>query len=172
MEQLSTWLDDAVREGRAALNSLRTSNVDAKDLVEELRRALESPAKPASMNVSLAVNGNCREVHPLVLDELLRVGGEAIRNAFNHSAATRLEIALEYEHHFTMRITDNGVGMDPGVSQHGKPGHFGLPGMRERAASIGAYLTVHSSSAGTSIAMIVPGRIAFRHANAGIPPRR
>jgi signal transduction histidine kinase len=90
-----------------------------------------------------------------------RVGFEAIRNAFAHSAGTRLEIALEYAHDLILRIADNGVGIEPVVSQSGKSGRFGLPGMRERARSIGATLTIDTSTTGTSVRLVVPrGRAA------------
>lgn len=90
MEQLSEWLEAAVREGRAALNSLRTSSVEAHDLADALRAAANSALKPASMSVSFSVEGEGRELHPIVRDELYRIGDEAMRNAIRHSRGTRI----------------------------------------------------------------------------------
>jgi signal transduction histidine kinase len=74
-----------------------------------------------------------------------------------------LEVGLSYAHDLTVRIADNGVGIDPEIVDEGKEGHFGLQGLRERAARIGAKLTlVSSDGSGTDIVLTVPGRVAFR----------
>jgi signal transduction histidine kinase len=59
-------------------------------------------------------------------------------------------------------VSDDGVGIDPGVTRHGRDGHFGLQGMRERASRVGAKLTLVSSASGTEVTLVVPGSIAFR----------
>ena len=77
-------------------------------------------------------------------------------------AADRVKISLEYGHDLTLRISDNGGGIDAAMIETGKQGHFGLPGMRERAERIGARLTLTSElGTGTVVAVIVPGRLAF-----------
>jgi signal transduction histidine kinase len=74
-----------------------------------------------------------------------------------------LEIELRYARDLTLRVEDNGTGFDPAIVDRGKDGHFGLQGMRERAARIGGKLTLGSSpSSGTEIKLIVPGGIIFR----------
>jgi signal transduction histidine kinase/ligand-binding sensor domain-containing protein len=162
MRQLSEWLAQAVSEGRAALNSLRTSTVEVNDLADAFRRAASSGLKPEALTVSVEVRGGARDLHPIVRDEIYRIGYEAIRNAFAHSRGTRLEIRLDYASDLTLVIADNGIGIDPIVSDKGKEGRFGLSGMRERAAAVGGVLTVTSSGAGTTIALVVPGRAVFR----------
>jgi signal transduction histidine kinase len=108
-------------------------------------------------------------MHPIVRDEIYRIGYEAIRNACIHSKGSRLEVQLKYGHDLTLRVSDNGLGIDPAVAGDGKEGHFGLTGIRERAARIGAKLTlVSSASSGTEIILIVPGSIIFRKANTSI----
>ena len=52
-----------------------------------------------------------------------------------------MEVSLEYAHDLTFRIGDNGVGIDAEVAEHGKTGHFGLRGMRERAERITSKFT-------------------------------
>lgn len=165
MEQLSNWLGQATQEGRAALNSLRTSTTERNDLAEAFKRATENGFVPASMAVTFSVLGTSREMHPIVRDEIYRMGYEAIRNACTHSKASRLEVELRYAQDLALRVSDNGVGIDPDVADRGKHGHFGLQGMRERAARIGGKLTlVSSASSGTEITVVVPGRIVFRKA--------
>jgi signal transduction histidine kinase len=103
-------------------------------------------------------------LHPVVRDEVYRIGYEAIRNSCAHSGADRSEVLLEYARDLTLRISDNGVGIDSEVVEKGKEGHFGLLGMKERAGRIGGKFTIHSSPhSGTTITLVVPGRTAFSH---------
>jgi ligand-binding sensor domain-containing protein len=167
VERLSEWLGQAMLEVRTALNSLRTSTTQMNDLAESLRRASEDSVVKGLMKVTLSVTGTAREMHPIVRDEIYRIGYEAIRNADVHSGASQLEVELAYFRDLTMRIRDNGIGIDRLVVEQGREGHFGLRGMRERAARIGAKLTlVSSASSGTEITLMVPGGIVFRKSNA------
>jgi signal transduction histidine kinase len=163
MEQLSVWLAQAMHEGRAALNSLRTTTTQTNDLAEDLRRVTEDGLIPSSMAVTFSVVGDAKEMHPIVRDEIYRIGYEAIRNACMHSGASQLDVELRYARELTLRVDDNGTGIDPAIVDRGKDGHFGLQGMRERAARIGGKLTLGSSSrSGTEIRLTVPGGIIFR----------
>jgi len=170
MEQLSVWLGRATQEGRAALNSLRTTTTQTNDLAEALRRMTEDGLVPSSMAVTFSIVGDAREMHPIVRDEVYRIGYEAVRNACTHSGASRLEVELRYAHDLTLRVSDNGMGIDPAIVDRGKDRHFGLQGMRERAARIGGNLALVSSlGSGTEIKLRVPGDIIFRKM---IPARR
>jgi signal transduction histidine kinase len=163
MEQLSLWLARAMQEGRAALNSLRTATAQTNDLAEALRRVTEDGVVPSSMAVAFSVVGDAREMHPIVRDEVYRIGYEAMHNACMHSGASRLEVELRYGDDLALRVSDNGTGIDPAIVDGGKDGHFGLQGMRERAGRIGGKLMLRSSSSsGTEIKLIVPGGIIFR----------
>lgn len=163
MQQLSEWLDQAVQEGRAALNSLRTSTTQRNDLAEAFKRAVKECRMERPIEACFSVSGYAKEMHPVVRDEIYRVGYEAIRNACTHSKGSRLEVELKYGHDLAVHVRDNGVGIDRTVAEQGKNGHFGLQGMRERAARIGGKLTVATSAdSGTQITVVVPGGIVFR----------
>jgi signal transduction histidine kinase len=109
------------------------------------------------------VAGEVSEMHPIVRDEVYRIGYEAIRNACVHSQATHLQVGLTYGEDLVLRVRDNGVGIDPDVVGKGKEGHFGLQGMRERASRIMAKLAVETSTvSGTEIKLVVPGSIIYR----------
>ena len=167
MEELSVWLGRAAREGRETVKTLRTSTTQRNDLAQAFQRAIEDCQRSGSMHTSLSVIGDPKEMHPIVRDEVYRIGYEAIRNACSHSRGSRLEVGLSYAQDLTVRVADNGVGIDPAIIDEGKEGHFGLPGLRERAARIGAKLTlVSSDSSGTDIVLTVPGRVVFRKAAA------
>jgi signal transduction histidine kinase/ligand-binding sensor domain-containing protein len=166
MEQLAEWLAQANEEGRAAVNSLRTSTTESNDLADAFRRALDECRAHADMKVSLSLVGDTRGLHPVLRDEIYRIGYEAIRNACQHSMGRVVDVLLEYAHDLTVRVRDDGVGIDPTVLETGKDGHFGLRGMRERATHIGGRLAIESAPrSGTAVTLIVPGRVAFTTAS-------
>jgi signal transduction histidine kinase len=169
MEQLVDWLARATQEGRAALTSLRADTPGGYDLLEALKRAAHTEAASSSLAVTVVTSGEPREVHPIVSDEVCRIAREAIRNICMHSSANKMTLELEYEQRLVLRVTDDGIGMDTAVLEHGRPGHFGLLGMRERAARIGGKLTITSApGAGTVVTLVVPGGLAFRSEQPGI----
>jgi signal transduction histidine kinase len=171
LEKLSAWLGQATEEGRAALDSLRTSTTETNDLAEAFRRATEDCRGQGSTEVAFSVVGDAKDMHPIIRDEIYRIGYEAIRNACVHSGASRLEVELRYAQDLVVRVSDDGRGIDPAVAENGKPGHFGLQGMRERAARIGARLSlVSSANSGTQVTLVVPGSVVYR--GAGTAPSK
>jgi len=166
MEQVSIWMDQATEEGRAALNSLRSSVTEKNDLAEAFLRAIDECRIQSRAQISFSVNGDPREMHPVVRDEIYRIGYEAIRNAAVHSGGNRLEVTIVYAHDLTLRVSDNGIGIDSKIVETGKQSHFGLSGMRERAERVGGkFSLVSSPGSGTVITLVVPGPIVFRNAN-------
>jgi signal transduction histidine kinase/streptogramin lyase len=162
IEQLSAWQGQAMQEGRAVLHSLRISAHESDNLPESFRQAAKDCLTLQSMEVLISVKGGNRDMHPIVRDEVYRIGREAIRNACLHSGGSRLEVALDYTRDFVLRVVDNGQGIDPIVADLGKAGHFGLKGMRERANRIGAKLNLFSSpESGTDVNLTVPGHVIF-----------
>jgi signal transduction histidine kinase/ligand-binding sensor domain-containing protein len=161
--RISAGLARAREEARACLQSLRASTTQVNDLAEALLHAGEECAVEYLIKLNLRVEGAPKDMHPIVRDEILRIGAEAIRNACTHSAGTKVEIELAYAHALELRVRDDGRGIGADTVAEGKPGHFGLAGMQERAATIGGKLTVRSSTiTGTEVELTVPGRIAFR----------
>jgi signal transduction histidine kinase len=109
------------------------------------------------------VEGDPRPLHPLLRDEVYRIGRESILNAFRHSEASHIEAELRYlPHQLQLFVRDDGTGIDENILQFGGEKHWGLTGMRERAERIGAKLHAMSrESAGTEIQLDVPAHLAF-----------
>ena len=117
--------------------------------------------------VKFLVTGGPRDLHPIPRDEIYRIGYEAIRNACEHSSASELEVSLSFAQDLSLRVKDNGAGIEPAVVAEGREGHFGLRGMRERAQRIGSKFTLNSTrNSGTDITLVVPGNVIYRTPNA------
>ena len=162
LDRLSDWLARASAEGRAALEALRTSSIEANDLTGALRRVAEDCLAGQAARLVVETSGLPRELHPIARDEVYRIGYEAIHNACMHSGATELRVEIAYARKFRLVIRDNGRGIESGILHRGRPGHFGLAGMRERAAGTGGQLSISSSSRGTSVSLVIPGPTIYK----------
>jgi signal transduction histidine kinase len=97
-------------------------------------------------------------------DQIFRIAGEALRNAFRHAHAKHIEVELRYDpHYLRLRVRDDGKGVDPSVLRQGdRERHFGIRGMRERAAVIGGKLTLWSApNSGTEVDLNVRASRAY-----------
>ena len=158
---------EAVTEGRDAVQGLRDSTIQGNDLAlaistlgEELATDSSNP-RPA---FRVAVEGETRNLHPILRDETYKIAAEVLRNAFRHAQARQVEVEIRYDNEqFRLRVRDDGKGIDPAVlAAQGSEGHYGLPGMRERAKLMGAKLTVWSEvDAGTEVELRIPASIAY-----------
>jgi signal transduction histidine kinase len=163
-----------IDEGRNAVRGLRAPSTGPHNLQEALARIPLEMEKPSETDFRIIVEGRPRSLHPVLRDEIYRIGREALVNAFRHSHAKSVEVELEYgANQLRLLIRDNGCGIDPQVLRSGREGHWGLPGMRERAEKVGGRLNVWSSStAGTEVELSVPSHIAFEHQPANGPLKR
>jgi ligand-binding sensor domain-containing protein/signal transduction histidine kinase len=154
-------LDFALAESRAALKGLRGSTMLENDLAEQLS-AVACDANNREIAFELVITGESRDIHPMIRNEVFRIGSEAIGNAFKHSDATSIRVELAYANAFRISVRDDGKGIPPEVLDCGRDGHFGLECMRERAGRIRAKLAVYSRvGQGTEVNLIVPANIAF-----------
>ena len=152
MARLAEWLARAAQEGRIALAALRESDFQERDLGKDLRHEAERSAETTGMTIECRTLGKPRHLSKLALDEMYWIAREAVRNACKHANATRLSITIKQGAVLTIEISDNGQGMPPRVMHEGVPGHFGIRGMRERAARIGATFQLRSSpESGTQV---------------------
>ncbi|HUB28525.1 MAG TPA: two-component regulator propeller domain-containing protein [Terracidiphilus sp.] len=161
--------EEAIQEGRSAIRDLRPEPAAQRSL-PELLNAISRELATAhgrdgnAPSYGVVIEGKQQDLSPILQDELYRISREVIRNAFAHAAASNIEVEIRYgQDKLRLRFRDDGKGIDPKILQAGgQSGHFGIPGMRERAQRIGARLDFWSEmGAGTEVELTVPGSMAY-----------
>jgi signal transduction histidine kinase len=156
----------ALIEGRDAVQQLRSTVVtdDLASAIGSLGQAQATNGSSCNPTFHIEVEGTPRDLLPITRDEVYRIAGEALRNAFRHARARRIEVDIRYDRRqLRLQIRDDGQGIDPQLLRtDGLSGHFGLRGMRERAQSLGGELTIWSEvNSGTEIDLTVPSSGAY-----------
>jgi signal transduction histidine kinase len=166
-------MGQVINDGRNAVQGLRLSGLDSDDLEQAFARIPKELAVEKPVDFRVVVEGRARPLHPVIRDEVYRIGREALSNAFRHSQASTIEVELEYAgNQLRLLVRDNGCGIDEHVLRSGRDGHWGLSGMRGRAARIGSTLKLWSRVAGgTEVELSVPGHVAFRSHSPDREPR-
>jgi ligand-binding sensor domain-containing protein len=170
MEEALERADQVLLEGRERVRGLRDDGESVNDLAGELARYGKERAEYHTALFTLALSGTPQPILCEVQNEMYRIGREALANAFAHAEASRIEVELTYaSSSVSLRVRDDGKGIDPKVLSCGRPGHWGLPGMRERAQKIGARLHLWSrAGAGTEVDLKVPARLAYPRQPRGV----
>jgi signal transduction histidine kinase/ligand-binding sensor domain-containing protein len=158
---------EAITEGRNAVQGLRSSAFETNNLVsgiiaiaQELTNTASTADTPA---IDVEVEGDPRNLNPIVHDEAYRIAGEALRNAFRHANARLITVEIRYDkRQFRLCVRDDGKGIDERTLRRQADGHFGLHGMRERAEDVGGRLEVRSRlDSGTEVELNIAGAIAY-----------
>lgn len=160
--------DQAIGQGRDAVQDLRSLALGEGDfaagldnLGSELAARMSSPQKP---QYRVAVEGRARELTGVVREEAHRIAREAVCNAYQHARANHIDVTVVFgDADLAISVRDDGIGMDPEILARGqRAGHWGLLGMRERSATVGARLDVQSeANAGTQVMLRIPARVAY-----------
>ncbi|HJT26358.1 MAG TPA: two-component regulator propeller domain-containing protein [Pyrinomonadaceae bacterium] len=147
---------NSMTEARRYVWDLRSQELQKKDLPAALRDTTKRLTAESKIEAVVEVAGPSRPLPPDVETNLLRIGQEAINNAVKHARANRIDVALNFDtRNVRLSIRDDGQGFDPG--EQIADGHFGLIGMRERAAQVGGVLSIESANErGTEIVVEVP----------------
>ena len=163
LKRVLQLMGQVTEEGRTALRGLRTTQSDNLSLENAFSRMRQELGVSEKIGYRVVAQSASRPLHPLIRDEVYRIGREALVNAFRHSSASTVEVEVDYaSNYLRVMVRDDGRGIDPVVLQTGREGHWGLVGMRERSESIGGKLKLRSRvGAGTEIELVVPSAIAF-----------
>jgi PAS domain S-box-containing protein len=158
LNRVSTLVDGAVKEVRRVLVELRPPLLREQGLGAALDNEIRSGASQGlATQVLLHMDARIQATRwPEEVEyAVFMVAREALTNALKHAQARRVHLGLvTHGQDIELRIDDDGVGIAEG-SRQGVPGHLGLVGMRERAASIGGLFTVERRlSGGTTVRLV------------------
>jgi len=146
---------EGLEEARRSIWELRVNN-SQDSLPTRLGKVAQRDTFSA-IHPRLHVGGAYRVVDPKVERELLRIAQEALMNVLHHARSAETSVELHYSSDMLMlTIEDKGVGFRVNEAPS-KTGHYGLLGMKERAATIDGTLEVASEPGrGTKVTLRVP----------------
>lgn len=152
----------ALTRGRGALTTLRATALTRQDIYQALTLAAAPFSEERRRAVQYNIHGTEVPLRAGVGEEIVQIGREALRNALQHTNGA-VHVAIHYApRRFCLAVDDEGQGMSSTIIESGVPGHFGLKGMRERAAKIASTLTIESMArGGTRVQLRVPARMAY-----------
>ena len=168
----------AIVEGRDAVEGLRSSTLVSADLapaIGTLGEELRISQNGRGADFLLQVEGTPRDLAAHLPDEVYRIAGEALRNAFRHAGARRIELEIRYDQcEFRVRVRDDGSGIGAKVpAGRVLPGHYGLAGMEERAKLVGGKLVISSEpDSGTEVELTIPSLLAYANSSEAVQPMR
>jgi signal transduction histidine kinase len=157
LRELASAARGAYTDVREAIVGLRTLPGPDRALAEVIAEYLERWKEQTGMSTQLIIDNDLRLL-PGVELQVVRILQEALANVRKHAKATKVAVLLQqHEDRLIMSVEDDGVGFVSGAKGRGEFPRFGLTTMRERAESVGATLSVHSTpGVGTSIRFELP----------------
>lgn len=158
--------DKVMVDGRNHISRLRADDLGSLPLREAIMRLHHDISAEFASPPACVVHEKYEELalNRVIKAELYWIAREALLNTCRHGQASEVAFLLEYERRaFRLSCRDNGCGMSDGMlAAGGRPGHFGLTGMQERARKVGAALQCTSfEGKGTCVEVAVPERLAY-----------
>jgi len=156
IDQTRTYVREGLAEARRSIWNLRA--ITAQNSLPTRLTRLADQSNQKNLSVRLNITGTYRPLAQPFEDEVFRIAQESLANAARHANATQVSISLRYDATLlVLSISDNGAGFDATENAPASSGHFGIQGMRERAAQIHAQLTIESSPGnGTIVTLAAP----------------
>jgi signal transduction histidine kinase len=164
LESALAAADDVIDDARNRVRDLRGEGESAGDLPAIVEMLVAAAPFAPPIPVRIVVEGKPLPLHPLIVAETTRIAREALFNVARHAHASSAEVAIGFEErHLALRVRDDGVGISNDVLARGhKHGHFGMPGMRERAEKIGGTITISSiPRGGSEVTLVLPASLAY-----------
>jgi ligand-binding sensor domain-containing protein/signal transduction histidine kinase len=147
LDTTRAYVREGIADARQSIWALRSHDSDENTLPVRMRRLVEQ-AGAGGLESRFNIYGAYRPFPPGTESEILRIAQEAVQNAKKHAAAQHLTTQLAYSPtEISLEVRDDGRGFDMGLKSaqpDSPPGHYGLTGMRERAATIGGWLDIET----------------------------
>jgi signal transduction histidine kinase len=157
LDQARMLVRSSLAEARRSIWELRSQSAEIEDLASRLSKMAAQMGGGGHPKIAVQVRGSYRPLPARTEDELLRIAQEAVTNSIRHAQASEIDVELAFDPRLLrMTIADDGKGFSPTGDTTGVNGHFGLKGMRERAAAIDAKLKLDTApGAGTRLSIEV-----------------
>lgn len=148
----------ALADARESIWNMRSHVLEQCDLGEALERILLRMTEGTRITPHMRVEGDRRRLPPIVENNLLRIGQEAITNACKHAQPRRIDVTLAFDgRHVRLAVEDDGVGFSVESQPKGSRRSFGLVGIKERAELLGGKAEITSAPGqGTRVIVSVP----------------
>ena len=156
IDRTREYVREGLAEARRSIWDLRA--ITAQHTLPTRLTRLAEQSSTETLPIKIEIGGTYRTLAPAFEDEILRIAQETLSNISRHAHATHVAIDLRYHsNRLTLTIADDGRGFEASDNSLPSRGHFGLQGMRERAAQIHAQLSIDSSPGkGTTIKLEAP----------------
>nr|WP_255557056.1 triple tyrosine motif-containing protein [Dyella sp. ASV21] len=164
VDSFARYARDMLVDGRNRILQLRRESDSGEGLEDLLNGAIMESASETSAAIRLVVEGPLREVDAEVLPDVVDIAREAIRNAARHARAGSIHVHVVFSPKaLKVAVRDDGCGIDEAcLRSGGRPEHWGLRGMRERAKRISSSISVGpGAQGGTLVELAVPARLAY-----------
>lgn len=159
LERILTEADRALRDARLAVWDMRSPELERVDLVDALTASAATAMAGSGVALHVSVAGKRRRLTDSIEVSLLRIGREAVMNAVQHASPQNLTMTFTFDKTLvTLSLADDGIGIDVNEAAGATSrGHWGISGMRERAARHGGALTIECrASGGTTVSVTMP----------------
>jgi signal transduction histidine kinase len=162
LEAIEEVVAEGIEETRRFVWNLREPGAD-DPLPVALASLLERLTESGGVGHALVVEGRPRPLPAAVSSELGRIAQEAVTNACKHANARHIDVRLCYEEGgVLLSVRDDGCGFEPAEAPGAAAGHFGLTGMRERAARLGQLEVRSAPGKGTQVTVKVSAETVAR----------
>jgi signal transduction histidine kinase/ligand-binding sensor domain-containing protein len=158
-----------LRETRRSVAGLRSPQGPDSGLASAIAQAAKHITEAKPVKLKLKLDKSLSDLSPEVQYNLLRIASEAVNNSVKHSGAKTIEVALQSTvETLQLSIRDDGAGFSRD-NGNVRPGHYGLIGMKERAAQIGAELNLASEPGrGTTVSVLLPSKVSIARQPVGV----
>jgi signal transduction histidine kinase/ligand-binding sensor domain-containing protein len=162
LEEIIQDAGRCLREARRSVGGLRSTPGEdegpSNDLAAAVAQAARQLTETRDIRLALQLNPGPDKIPVDVEYNLLRIAQEAISNAVRHSGARAIEVTMNSTAaQLCLTVHDDGAGFHVSDHEPAQPGHYGLIGMRERAAQIHAALHLESTPGrGTIVRLELP----------------
>lgn len=147
----------ALTEARDSIWNMRSQVLEQNDLGQALEGILKQATDGTGVTPNMRVEGMSRRFPPVVENNLLRIGQEAITNASKHARPRRIDVELVFDGRTVrLAVEDDGVGFSNGSRPSGDRRSFGLVGIKERTKLLGGTVEIRSTPGqGTRVAVAI-----------------